>query len=50
MGYPSIPFTVTLTDDFNLFLKKLLIFIITFDTISTVRGVWRSLVAHGWGP
>lgn len=39
MGYRSIPFTVTLTDDFNLFFEKnLLIFIITFDTISTVRG------------
>ena len=22
MGYPSIPFTVTLTDDFNLFFEK----------------------------
>jgi hypothetical protein len=30
-------------------LKKLLIFIITFDTISTVRGVWRSLVARTAG-
>ena len=31
------------------FLKKLLIFIITFGTISTVRGVWRSLVARTAG-